>query len=883
MKNALAMLALFGLSLAVFQSVADNEFLGVLDRADQIFDTPASTGFDGGGLAWAWTTTHGGTYQPLAWTSHVFCFAVFGAEPGAQHMFSALLHALAAAFLFLAFLAWVGGFWSSFAGAALFAVHPAAVEAIALPSARGLLLGALFAAISLAFYGRHVRDRAERAGATRLCLALLAFVLALLSHPALAAFALVPLLLAPDTSAENESSPRPGERFSFLFLGLIAAVAAIVIAPASGLSMGERILGNIAGIGLAVRNAVAPFWLSYFYPHPALVGGSLFGLGSLAGFSLLLLVTGLAFTRRSQAKAVFCAWAWFCIFLVSAPLLIPKGDALLVDRALYVALPGWTMALAAFFFGAGSHAQRPSRQAIGAILAVALASLFGYTTWESIGDWRNDITINARAVEVTDRNDTAHLRLATTFNHRGATSMARTQLKEALAIRETPAAILLQGRLERASSGMGESLERLEKAVEAAPGDAQALVELGRAHINEGKLEEALAVFDRAIAEGETGYRADDGRGAALIGLQRIPEAIRAYQQSLKKNPRGLEARLNLAPILFAEGQRLGNQAFVEQAELLLTKAIEYYPEDPQARTRLALLAQNKGQTDVAERYLREVIELNPNDFGAQFTLGDILVQAGRFQEALQPINEGLRVAPQLGHGYVLFGDAYAGAGDAVRAINSYGVALKNGAPPLDVYIKIAQQYEKSADWGQAEQAYRKGLEVQADSFEARYNLGQMLSRQNRIPEAIVEFQAVLASSPTVHLTHCNLGDLYEREGDLKMAVEHYRSGVKAENPPPDIADRLAWILSTNNDATLRDGQEALRLAQYGVRATKGAHAPLVESLAAALAETGDYAGALRAQERAIAAYAAQVPEAARARLETYRSQSPHRQQRGRL
>ena len=217
------------------------------------------------------------------------------------------MHALAAALFFLAFVSWTGAFVPSFIGAGLFAVHPVAVEAVAMPSGRGLILAGIFVALSLLLYTLHARQRAERGASAQLYLSLCAFVLAVLSHPAAVVFALVPLLLTPDPSDENESRPLPGERLLFLVVGLVAGGVALFLAPASELGFVDRLIGGVAGLGHGVRNAIAPHWVSPFYPNAALSGGSAFGLVSLVGLAALVVVSALGFARRASAQAFFCA------------------------------------------------------------------------------------------------------------------------------------------------------------------------------------------------------------------------------------------------------------------------------------------------------------------------------------------------------------------------------------------------------------------------------------------------------------------------------------------------------------------------------------------------------------------------------------------------
>lgn len=884
-RNALAVVALIGLSLSVFQRVGRNEFLGGLEEVDLIHNTPVSAGFEGAGLRWAWSTTRGGTYQPLSWTSHALAFGMLGNDGGSQHLVSAVLHAIAAGLFFLAFVTLSASFWTSFLAAALFGLHPLAVEAVSFPPARGLVLGAVFLALTLALYAEHARRPAGERRPSCFWLALFCFVLGLLAHPAVAVFGLVVMVLPlPAAGGVGGGAFRPplGERLAFLVPGLLAGGIALVLAsPAPLLTPGQRFGGGLAALGHSVSNTVLPTGLAGFYPHPALVGGASWGVSSLLPLVLFALATGFAIALRSRAEKFFAGWMWFVFFLVAAPLLVPRGEAFFTDRSLYLALPGLGLAIASLCTG-GAQAKR-MRTALGSIAGLALAVFFGVTSWKTIGFWKNDITLNARAVGVTERNDTAHLRLARGLAQLGMIEKARNQAERALAIRDTPKAHLFLAKLETNPLDRSASTRHLENALEVQPDSVEALIDMGRARIAGGKSTEALEYFERAAARGARGFHLEDGRGAALVGLDRIPEAIAAFRRSLEDNPRGLEARLNLAPLLFSQGMTGADPELILEAEEMLEKAIEYHPENAQALSRLGLMAQERGLPGKAIGYYKEVVELNPNDFAAQFTLGSVYLEQNRYQEALEPINVGLRTAPQAAFGYVLFGDAYAGLGDPARALNAYGVAIMRGASGLEVHGKIAKLHEEEKNWAMAEEAHRKSLACQPDSWEAQYNVAQMMSRQAKIPEAIEEFQKALALDPRSFLTHCNLGHLYETQGNLTQALVHYRGGVETEQPPPEIADRLAWILATNTDETLRSGEEALRLAQYAVRATAGSQPLLLEGLAAALAETGDFSGALKAQKRALSAYGANASEAARARLESYRAGRPHRQARGRL
>ena len=61
-----------------------------------------------------------------------------------------------------------------------------------------------------------------------------------------------------------------------------------------------------------------------------------------------------------------------------------------------------------------------------------------------------------------------------------------------------------------------------------------------------------------------------------------------------------------------------------------------------------------------------------------------------------------------------------------------------------------------------------------------------------------------------------------------------------------------AWLLATSTDPALRNGSEAIPLAQQAVQLTSGRAPELIGTLAAAYAEAGDFAKAIESEQHAI-------------------------------
>ncbi len=91
--------------------------------------------------------------------------------------------------------------------------------------------------------------------------------------------------------------------------------------------------------------------------------------------------------------------------------------------------------------------------------------------------------------------------------------------------------------------------------------------------------------------------------------------------------------------------------------------------------------------------------------------------------------------------------------------------------------------------------------------------------------------------------------------------------------------DGRAWIRATGPDASLRDGKKAVELAIEACELTRWKEAYCVETLAAAYAEVGDFASAVKWQTKAIELEADPKERLEyQARLKLFRENRPFRE-----
>ena len=157
---------------------------------------------------------------------------------------------------------------------------------------------------------------------------------------------------------------------------------------------------------------------------------------------------------------------------------------------------------------------------------------------------------------------------------------------------------------------------------------------------------------------------------------------------------------------------------------------------------------------------------------------------------------------------------------------------------------------------------------------------GNVYFSKRQYGRAIQDYGQAIALKPDFAAAYHNRSFTYSTMGQFDQAILDYDEAITRS---PDFArahNSKAWLLATSRRADLRDGHEAVRLAQRAVEIDD--KADYIDTLAAAYAEAGWFADSMRAQERAIGMLRAaglngEISDY-QSRLDLYRAGRPHRE-----
>ena len=138
------------------------------------------------------------------------------------------------------------------------------------------------------------------------------------------------------------------------------------------------------------------------------------------------------------------------------------------------------------------------------------------------------------------------------------------------------------------------------------------------------------------------------------------------------------------------------------------------------------------------------------------------------------------------------------------------------------------------------------------------------------------------SSSIPITLAQFRLGMALGDLGRSEDALEHFSEALRLQPDNVSFLWQTAWILATSPDSSVRDGARAVELARKAVELSQRQELHALDALAAALAETGQFAAAVdvawQASISAIAQNQVGLSDALAERIRLYRQGRPFRQ-----
>jgi Tfp pilus assembly protein PilF len=179
--------------------------------------------------------------------------------------------------------------------------------------------------------------------------------------------------------------------------------------------------------------------------------------------------------------------------------------------------------------------------------------------------------------------------------------------------------------------------------------------------------------------------------------------------------------------------------------------------------------------------------------------------------------------------------------------------ALTAGSAVLVLLLLTFRTTQQVRIWQNTGTLFRHALDLAPNNVQALYGLGTYLVEQGQVEQGKELLERAISLHEKYPEALGSMADLLDSQGKYADAVHFYEAALDAQPENTSALNNLAWLKATCSDPAIRNGAEAVRLAERACQLTGYSKPIFIGTLAAAQAETGDFTAAIATAERAVA------------------------------
>lgn len=354
-----------------------------------------------------------------------------------------------------------------------------------------------------------------------------------------------------------------------------------------------------------------------------------------------------------------------------------------------------------------------------------------------------------------------------------------------------------EGHAHEANGRIDEAMQCYLKAIQVAPTLARAHLNHGNALLAKGDLKGALDAFRTAIKHEPDYAGAYYNIGNALLGNRQLDEAVANYRKALEIEP-------DYAEVHCALGVALKELGRIEDAVVSYRRALEIKPGFVEAYTNFGVILEhlyntgiallNDGKLDAAVENFRRVVKIEPKLVDAHYYLGNALKKLGQNESAAASYRCALEIKPEYAEAYSNLGVVLHDLGRYAEAVNTYRRALEIKPDYAEAHSNLGATLKEQGNLAEAAASYGRALEINPGLADAHSNLGVVLHDLGQYKEAVACYRRALAINSDLAVAHNNLGSALKEQGRFTEADASYKRALEIE--PDNAIFRVALMIN---------------------------------------------------------------------------------------
>lgn len=217
--------------------------------------------------------------------------------------------------------------------------------------------------------------------------------------------------------------------------------------------------------------------------------------------------------------------------------------------------------------------------------------------------------------------------------------------------------------------------------------------------------------------------------------------ALQTMQAEASKQPENAEVRL-----IYAHFLRMAEDWIAAYGEA--TAAVRLAPQSPYTHAQRSTICFHSHLMECAVREAMVFVKMRPEDASAYIVLGHAREIQGLDDEALQAYAQAKRLHAGYADIHAGIGRVYARQGEFEKAVASFGEAIRLDGREAEYFVELAQVYQAEGYMRPAIENWKQAKQLEPARPRILLGLGNAYLAAERYPEAIKEYQELLASTP---------------------------------------------------------------------------------------------------------------------------------------
>jgi len=323
----------------------------------------------------------------------------------------------------------------------------------------------------------------------------------------------------------------------------------------------------------------------------------------------------------------------------------------------------------------------------------------------------------------------------------------------------------------------------MEKVIALQPDEVTHKLGLADLYYENGHQPQALNILAKLIAAEPANEENRLLAARFYIDKNQFEQAQKVLMDGIAKDPESYKFRFLLGELYL--NWKKPFKAIMSFKALVARSKTPVQPEIIDAKNALARIYLSVRQVEKAELYVNEVLQDNPMSVEGHFNQGVASLMKRDGVNAVSAFRTVVRERPEFITGYMRLASAHVLNRELGLAVDTLQKALKVDPENIEVLLALGRTYILQKDYGAAEGRLRQILESEPAHVQSREALADLLVLSEDFKGAEAEYLKIKQNDPHHPNSYLKLSRLYERQGELKSALETAAEGYRL-NPDSD-------------------------------------------------------------------------------------------------